>query len=61
MIVPSYAAFLAYTTYTDMKRGGGLPGMPAPPPTESQTAPEQATSKRQKKADKRGGQKTVYR
>ena len=59
IIVPGYAAFLAYTMYADMRRGI-IPGMPAP--TQQAQQGEEVQSKRAKKMEKRGGQqKTQYR
>ena len=54
--IPAYSAWLAWTTYTGMRGGlGGLGGG-----AETADTPE-GGSKRQKKMEKRGGQKVVYR
>lgn len=50
--MPLYSVWLAYTTFTGMK--SGLAGMGG---TESAVA----ESKRQKKMEKRGGQRVQYR
>lgn len=52
-IVPLYSAYSMYTTYTGM-RGGFTDAAGVPQPGA-------ATSKRQAKMEKRGGQKVAYR
>jgi hypothetical protein len=52
-VMPIYSAYLAWTTYTGM-RGGYQDAAGVP-------QPEAATSKRQAKLEKRGGQKMQYR
>ncbi|KAF2732622.1 DUF788-domain-containing protein [Polyplosphaeria fusca] len=51
-VIPAYAVWLAWTTYTGM-RGGYTDAAGVPQ--------EQAQSKRQQKMEKRGGQKVQYR
>ncbi|KAI5838230.1 hypothetical protein DFP73DRAFT_565238 [Morchella snyderi] len=53
--VPAYAIHLAFTTYNGM-RSGRMPGMPAAPEGPPSSAPA-GVSNRQKKSEKRGGQK----
>jgi hypothetical protein len=52
-VIPLYSAYLAYTTYTGLRHGF----------TDAAGVPqgEAATSKRQQKMEKRGGQKVAYR
>ncbi|KAI5781214.1 hypothetical protein EDC01DRAFT_666767 [Geopyxis carbonaria] len=61
-IVPLYGAFLAWTTYSDMRKGI-MPGMPKPMGAEGEEGEAAAggQSKRQKKLEKRGGQQVKYR
>ena len=55
LVVPLYSFYLAYTTFTGVRRGfAGLSG----PKDENDVA---ATSNRQKKMERRGGQKVQYR
>jgi hypothetical protein len=55
MVIPVYSLWLLYTTVTGIK--SGLPGMGG----GSQELPAAAESKRQKKMEKRGGQRMQYR
>ncbi|KAH8153146.1 uncharacterized protein LAJ45_02733 [Morchella importuna] len=57
-IVPAYAGYLAFSTYNGM-RNGLMPGMPAAPEGPP-SAPAAGMSNRQKKSEKRGGQKIRY-
>ncbi|KZF21689.1 hypothetical protein L228DRAFT_261832 [Xylona heveae TC161] len=53
IVIPLYSVWLAYTTFGGMKQGlGGLGGA---------DTGAQATSNRQKKMEKRGGQRVQYR
>jgi hypothetical protein len=52
-VIPLYSVYAAWTTYTGM-RGGYTDAAGVP-------QPESATSKRQAKMEKRGGQKMQYR
>jgi len=57
LIVPAYAAFLAWGLYQKMN-GGSVPGMSMPEGMEGDAA---GKSKRQAKMEGRGGQKVRYR
>lgn len=55
IVVPMYTGWIAYTTFTGAK--SGMAGM-----TDSAGVPQAGgMSKRQQKAEKRGGQKVQYR
>lgn len=57
VVVPIYAIYLAVTTFTGVRKSlGGLAGGPA-----GDEGSEAAASNRQKKLEKRGGQKMSYR
>lgn len=58
-IIPAYAIYLAFTTYTGMKNGM-MPGMPSAPEGPPSNVATGAQSNRQKKAEKRGGQRIRY-
>jgi hypothetical protein len=52
-IIPAYSIYLAYTTFAGVRQGyTDAAGVPQP---------ASATSKRQQKMEKRGGQKVSYR
>ncbi|BCR89195.1 SND2/TMEM208 family protein [Aspergillus chevalieri] len=57
VVVPLYSVWLAYTTFTGMR--SGFAGMGAG--SEQAAAAAGGESKRQKKLEKRGGQKVQYR
>ncbi|KAL2832848.1 hypothetical protein BDW59DRAFT_156995 [Aspergillus cavernicola] len=56
LVIPAYSVWLAYSTFTGMR--SGLAGFGA---GEEQGAGTGAESKRQKKMEKRGGQRMQYR
>ena len=57
-VIPVYGAWLAYTTFGSVRKGmAGLAGQGA----EGEATNGVASSNRQKKMEKRGGQKTQYR
>ncbi|SLM39327.1 Protein of unknown function DUF788, TMEM208 [Lasallia pustulata] len=57
-VIPVYGTWLAYTTFGSVKKGmGGLTGQSG----EDGVASGGATSNRQRKMEKRGGQKMQYR
>lgn len=56
VVVPLYSVWLAYTTFTGMRSGlAGMGGGGAPDQISA------GESKRQKKMEKRGGQRVQYR
>ena len=56
-VVPLYSAYLAFTTFGSMRQGmAGMAGQ-----GDGAQVDGEATSNRQKKVEKRGGQKTRYR
>ncbi|KAG0137072.1 hypothetical protein HOY82DRAFT_400766 [Tuber indicum] len=57
-IVPIYAVYLAVGMYRSMS--GLMPGMSSSSPSAAAAAPEGPRSNRQKKAEKKGGQKVRY-
>lgn len=58
IVVPLYSVWLAYSTFMGVKSGfGGMGGGDG----SDQAAPAGGESKRQKKLEKRGGQRTQYR
>jgi len=55
-VIPLYAGWLAYTTFTGARQGfAGLAG------TDGDSAADVTGSKRQQKLEKRGGQRVTYR
>ena len=58
-VVPAYAIWMAVTTAMEMRKG--MAGMAGQSDSGSQDADASGDSKRQKKLEKRGGQKVQYR
>ena len=58
-VVPAYAIWMAVTTAMGMRKG--MAGMAGQSDSGSQDADAGGDSKRQKKLEKRGGQKVQYR
>ena len=58
-VVPAYAIWMAVTTAMGMRKG--MAGMAGQSDSGSQDADASGDSKRQKKLEKRGGQKVQYR
>ncbi|KAI9813954.1 MAG: hypothetical protein M1832_006039 [Thelocarpon impressellum] len=60
-VIPLYSAWLAYTTFGGLKKGiGGMAGGAQPDASDGAAGP-QAGSNRQRKMEKRGGQRVQYR
>jgi len=58
IVIPVYSAWLAYTTFGSVRQGmAGLAGQA----TEGGAVGEGTGSKRQRKMEKRGGQRVQYR
>lgn len=61
IVVPLYSVYLAYSTFTGMKSGLSGFGGGAGAGGDGESAGTGAESKRQKKMEKRGGQRMQYR
>lgn len=59
VVVPLYSVWLAWSTFRGV--AGGFPGMGGGSTPEEADAGGAAESKRQKKLEKRGGQRMQYR